>query len=211
MKKRCGFCLLLALSLLFAGCGAGEVTTDTPPAAENEQTYLSQIAELEAQLAKQREEKFISDSAYKAKIAELEGRLALLCPDTESSTEQEGGEELIFTYRLENGKAIITGYQGAATLVTVPAVLDGYPVVAIGERAFEGTKVAAVTLPDGMEAVGWFAFYGCTMLLDVTIPASVTSIGYAVFDGCEHVTIIGTKDSYAAQYAKSYGLPFVSV
>jgi hypothetical protein len=137
--------------------------------------------------------------------------LEALTPDIETDSTQVGtGDELVFSYRLESGKAIVTGYKGSSTLVTIPATLDGYPVVAIGERAFEGQRIAAVILPEGLEAIGWFAFYGCEKLIDVSIPESVTSIGYAVFDGCEGVSIICPIGSYAEQYATSYGLPHIS-
>jgi len=211
MKKLYIVILALLVSLpLWTSCAPAPEKEMTPSASETENSYREQIAILEAQLAKQKEEKFISDIAYKAKIAELEGKLALLAPDTESGAGQDSvGDKLIFTYRLENGKAILTGYEGSSTLVTVPSTLDGYPVVAIGERAFEGKNIAAITLPQGLEAVGWFAFYGCERLIDVSIPTSVTSIGYAVFDGCPHVCVVCEADSYAAHYAKSYGLPCV--
>ena len=211
MKKRFIFAILLCLTILMTACApANEPLTDD--LADPQAAYEARIAELEAQLVKQQEEKFISDVAFKARIAELEGQLLLLAPDKESGVGDGASDaEMIFTYRVENGKAILTGYEGRSNLVTIPTTLDGYPVVAIGERAFEGKNLAAVTLPDGLEAVGWFAFYGCTGLMDVTVPASVTSIGYAVFDGCERITIIGRAESYAAQYAKSYGLPFVAI
>lgn len=214
MKLRftiCGaLCLVLLLSCLSACALSAEEGVDVPPDAQT--VFEARIADLEAQLARQQEEKFISDATYKARIAELESRLTLLSPDTEGAPGSDGTDaEMIFTYRVENGKAVVTGYEGRSDLVSVPATLDGYPVISIGERAFEGKALVAVTLPDGMESVGWFAFYGCTGLLDVSIPASVTTIGYAVFDGCERVTVIGRAESYAAQYAKSYGLPFVAV
>lgn len=211
MKKKFIFGIILCFTILLTACAPATGENGDEP-LDTSATYETRIAELEAQLARQQEEKFISDVAYKARIAELEGQLALLSPDKESHAGAgESDTEMIFTYRVENGKAIVTGYEGRSNLVTVPTTLDGYPVIAIGERAFEGQNLAAVTLPDGLEAVGWFAFYGCTGLMDVTIPPSVTSIGYAVFDGCERVTIIGRAESYAAQYAKSYGLPFVAI
>lgn len=202
--------LLFCLTVL-AGCAkeATEPTDTTPSVTDESETYQARIAELEAELQKQKEERYISEAAYTATIQELQGKLDALTPESEATQEKTDGE-LIFRYRLENGKAIVTGYEGRSTLITVPPTLDGYPVVAIGERAFEGQKIAAVTLPDGLEAVGWFAFYGCEDLIDISIPSNVTSIGYAVFDGCEHVSIICRSGSYAEQYAISYGLPHIS-
>ena len=216
LRKICTYTFLLMFLfclMLFAGC-AKEATTPTStdsPITDNSEVYLERIASLEAELQKQKEERYISDAAYTATIKELQGKLDALSPDSETSnTQNETGDELIFRYRLENGKAIVTGYKGSSALVTVPPTLDGHPVIAIGERAFEGERIAAVILPDGLEAIGWFAFYGCETLIDVSIPTSVTSIGYAVFDGCGDVSIICASGSYAEQYAVSYGLPHVS-
>lgn len=213
-KKKIGTyaVLLLLLSALLTGCAKEAVTNDeAPPVANESEAYQARIEELETELQRQKEERYISDAAYAATIRELQSKLDALAPDVEADSSQiEAGDELIFRYRLENGKAIVTGYTGTSTLVTIPATLDGYPVVAIGERAFEGQKIAAVMLPGGLEAIGWFAFYGCEQLIDVSIPTSVTSIGYAVFDGCESVSIVCASGSYAEQYAISYGLPHIS-
>ena len=213
-KKKIGTyaVLLMLLSALLTGCAKEAVTNnEAPPVANESEAYQARIEELETELQRQKEERYISDAAYAATIRELQSKLDALAPDVEADSSQiEMGDELIFRYRLENGKAIVTGYTGTSTLVTIPATLDGYPVVAIGERAFEGQKIAAVMLPDGLEAIGWFAFYGCEQLIDVSIPTSVTSIGYAVFDGCESVSIVCASGSYAEQYAISYGLPHIS-
>ena len=213
-KKKIGTyaVLLMLLSALLTGCAKGAVTNnEAPPVANGSEAYQARIEELETELQRQKEERYISDAAYAATIRELQSKLDALAPDIEADSSQiEAGDELIFRYRLENGKAIVTGYTGTSTLVTIPTTLDGYPVVAIGERAFEGQKIAAVMLPDGLEAIGWFAFYGCEQLIDVSIPTSVTSIGYAVFDGCESVSIVCASGSYAEQYAISYGLPHIS-
>ena len=190
---------LLCLCLALVGCAQTGANT-----AGEESDSLDRIAALEEALQAEREARAVAEAARDAEIKALRERIDALEGTADVSGDPEG--ELVFRYRVENGKAIITGYDGSSTLVTVPPVLDGYPVVAIGERAFEGKPVAAVILPDGLEAVGWFAFYGCEALLSVTVPASVTSIGYAVFDGCPHVSLACPAGSYAAQYANSYGL-----
>ena len=199
--------LLLLLSTL-VGCGEKMPAEDVAPPQSNETVYLARIAELETALQKEKEDRFVSDATYEATIKELQSKLETLeGADREEQDTATG--ELVFRYKLENGKAVITGFSGSSNLVSIPALLDGHPVIAIGERAFEGHRITAVVLPEGLEVIGWFAFYGCEGLMDVSIPDSVTSIGYAVFDGCPNVTLICNKDSYAAQYAASYGLPCI--
>lgn len=195
--------LLLAATLLLtaSACTAeSDVKQDAPlPEEQNEQSQV--IATLEAELQKEREDRYISEYHYKTQIKELQQQIAALTTGTPD------GDELILHYRVENGGAVITGYSGSATLLTIPQTLDGYPVTALGEHAFENSSISGIVLPEGVQSIGWFAFYGCTALVSVTLPQSVSSIGYAVFDGCKHLSLVCPADSYAEQYAKSYGIP----
>ncbi len=144
-----------------------------------------------------REQQYISDLQKKNE----EEKNNTPAPDTNT-----GEEKAVFHYRAENGFAYITGYEGNATIVTLPGVLDGYPVRGIGDRAFEGAQFTALTLPEGLQTIGWFAFYDCKLLAEISIPADVSQIGYGAFDGCERIRVVCPAGSYAEQYAKSYGL-----
>jgi len=201
--------LLLALALLLTGCATPQkedAASDTQ--GEELEDYRSRIAELEAALQQQREQQYITNSEYEQTIRELQHRVEQLSGEAPSGSTPD--DTMIFHYRVENGNAIITDFEGGATLVTIPASLDGYPVIAIGERAFEGSCVAAVVIPEGVKSIEWFAFYGCSALLDISIPLSVDSIGYAVFDGCENLTVVCHTGSYAEGYARSYGLTYIT-
>ena len=202
----------LALLAMLTGCAKqsevgkeNEAPPDRTETATADVDDLAAVATLEAALQREREERYISESAYKAEIKRLEDRLEAL--GSVAASTDGAPEELTFRYRVENGGAVITKYDGNATLLTIPDELDGYPVTSIGERAFEGSEVVAVTLPEGLVSVGWFAFYDCRSLLNVTFPVSVSSIGYAVFDGCAKVTLCCPEGSYAERYARSYGIP----
>ena len=78
---------------------------------------------------------------------------------------------------------VVYGYRGKAGEVTVPAEVNGIPVVAIGSRAFEGKNVTRVTLPDGLETIGSEAFRNCRKLSWIQIPATVKEMGNNVFKG----------------------------
>lgn len=210
MKTRTVSVLLLIFTLLsLASCARRGDTpvegADTSPDTDVAQ-YVTIITSLETELQRQKEGFSLKELAYKTEIADLREQITTLA----TQIEQSETSSLTFTYRLENGEATITGYSGAATILRIPSTLDGYPVVAIGERVFENRDVAAVVLPDGVREIGWFAFYGCAALSNVTIPASVTSIGYAVFDGCSDLHIYCPVGSYAEKFAKSYGISCVA-
>lgn len=194
----------LALALFLCGCAY----IPNEDAQNKTAEYLNTIAELERKLAEERATFAQSETALKQTIAELEQKLATL--SATQAPPQDSEDSVKFRYRVENGNAVITGYEGNAALLTIPDKLDGYPVVSIGERAFENANVTAVVLPDGLQDIGWFAFYNCHKLLNVTIPASTIAIGYAVFDGCGALTLYCPKDSYAERYARSYGLTYVT-
>ncbi len=112
-----------------------------------------------------------------------------------------------FRYSIQDGQATVTGYLGSGGTVAVPARIDGCPVVAVGDGAFRGADITAVILPDTVETVGWFAFADCAGLESVTLPAAVRSISYAAFENCTRLTVLCGRDSYAARWAASYGLP----
>ena len=45
-----------------------------------------------------------------------------------------------YSYIVENGKAVITGYSGTESVLSVPNTLSGYSVFAIGNGAFRNNK-----------------------------------------------------------------------
>ena len=69
-----------------------------------------------------------------------------------------------------------------------------YAITALAQRAFIGHEFAAVTLPDGLESIGSYAFYRCISLAAIDIPASVTSIGENVFYDCTSLTAVTLHD-----------------
>ena len=81
-----------------------------------------------------------------------------------------------------DGGIVISGYNGTARSVHVPATIDGNPVIAIGSRTFYGNqKLKSVTIPDSVASIGDSAFSGCTGLVDIDIPDSVANVGYNAF------------------------------
>jgi hypothetical protein len=85
-----------------------------------------------------------------------------------------------------NGSAItITGYSGYDPVVTIPSTIDGLPVTAIGDGAFEC----------------------CSGLADITIPGSVTQIAEQEFDDCSFLLAISVDTANTA-YSSLNGVLF---
>lgn len=101
-------------------------------------------------------------------------------------------------YEIENGCAVITGPRYDVDLgreLIIPAVLDGYPVTAVGEWAFF-SKIAlqTVMLPEGLTSIGNLAFSGCDALPELTLPKSLRSIGSDAFSGCDKLETVTFRE-----------------
>ncbi|MDO5328386.1 MAG: leucine-rich repeat protein, partial [Clostridia bacterium] len=73
-----------------------------------------------------------------------------------------------YAYTVKNGNAIILGYRGTDTDLTLPETINGHPVTGIGEEAF----------------------WGCSSLTRITIPGSVKNIGTSAFAYCDALTSV---------------------
>lgn len=122
-------------------------------------------------------------------------------------------------------KANITGYVGSETDLTIPAKVGQYDVGSIGDEAFkENADITSVVISEGIDTIGYQAFYGCTSLESVTIPSTITtwtssiSTNYnnSAFYGCtgltnltltEGLTILGQQAFYNCSSIESLTVP----
>ena len=128
-------------------------------------------------------------------------------------TGNNGETVTLWSYTVNsNGEATITKYNGSAATLTIPAYIDGYPVVAFGSgsNAFANkTSVRSVYISNGITTIGSSAFSGCTNLYSVSIPNSISSIGSSAFQSCTSLTNIEIPGSgvaigcYAFDYCTS--------
>ena len=73
-------------------------------------------------------------------------------------------------------------FEGA---LEVPVLIDGRPVVEIGEKAFaECEKITSVVLPDSVEVVGEEAFSECYKLEELHLGAGIKKIEEGAFRDC---------------------------
>ncbi len=211
--KRIFTTVLLLSALLLTGCFQNDrsdplETSNTQSGISDQASsdavariayYEELVAALQEEVLAMKAELFATKTEYEKRIAELEA----------SKEEQTKNDD--FTYTVSSNGVTVIGYKGDALSVQIPSMIDGRPVIAIGDRAFSGnTKVQSVTVPDGVVTVGWFAFSGCVSLGAVTLPASVSSISYGTFENCpSSLTVFCPAGSYAQKYAQSYGIATV--
>jgi hypothetical protein len=88
-----------------------------------------------------------------------------------------------FTYVVNGASITITDYpEWAVGSVSIPASINGKPVTAIGNAAFEECQsLTSVTIPEGVTTVGDSAFGYCLSLQSISLPSSLTSIGDYAF------------------------------
>ena len=98
--------------------------------------------------------------------------------------EKESSE---YEYRINDDRTVtITKYNGTEKNLVIPDTIDGYPVYAIGEGAFqENQTLKTVVVPEGVEDIQNEAFVYCTALEKVVLPNTVGNIGIAAFAYCE--------------------------
>ena len=123
-----------------------------------------------------------------------------------SGFDSDGNPFTIFEYSLnEDNEATITKYNGNVSALSIPAELDGYKVVGIGDGVFKGkTALRTVVIPDSVESIGNQAFSGCANLSSVQLPENekFVTLSSRLFYECKKLkrvkipnSIISIKDN----------------
>jgi len=91
-----------------------------------------------------------------------------------------------YTFSIENGTAtLISVKKEIEGALSIPERLDGYKLVAIGERAFYNCeRITSLTIPDTVERIGKAAFMECERLRSVYLPDSLEVISEQAFSDC---------------------------
>ena len=71
----------------------------------------------------------------------------------------------------ENGEVTVTGYTGTSDVLRIPESIDGKPVTAIADFAFEGnTSIRKAVIPLSVKTIGANPFLNCTGLYVIYTP-----------------------------------------
>ena len=93
------------------------------------------------------------------------------------------------------GGMVLAAYVGNDVRVRVPESVEGKPVTAVGERAFYGTGVPRVELPDSVTQIGDFAFSGCNELRTLRLPQGLKAIPNGMLESCMRLWVAELPDS----------------
>lgn len=102
----------------------------------------------------------------------------------------------IFSYSISGDSVIITGLNSIfAKNLSLPATIEGRPVVAISDDAFAHNKhIKSVSLPDSVRYIGNRAFLDCKNLSSFYFPSSLNAIGDRAFYHCVNLTNLSLLD-----------------
>ncbi len=90
-----------------------------------------------------------------------------------------------FNYTVTNQMVTITGYTGNNGVAAIPNTIDGLPVTSIGDYAFSGSSITAVTIPNSVTNIGNFAFGYCFSLTNIMVDplnSAFSSVDGVVFN-----------------------------
>lgn len=101
------------------------------------------------------------------------------------STESVSADGM-FTYDVyENRTAVITGGTANDICLTIPDMIDNYPVVEIGDGAFaDNTSIGYVILGKNVNKIAFSAFNNCGALIRVDATPALRVIDNSAFAGC---------------------------
>lgn len=92
----------------------------------------------------------------------------------------------MFIYHIVENKVHITGWEGNyPSRLDVPETLGGDPVSTVEEWAFANAmELETLSLPEGLEELGWYALDGCRHLTHVELPDTLWKLGGSAFKNC---------------------------
>ena len=95
---------------------------------------------------------------------------------------------------------IITGYIGADEDIVLPYEINGIPVVAIGNSAFDGNNVVkTIKASKTLTAINYYAFANSS--LTSLVAPSLTHIGEGAFSDCPLTTLVAPALTSIGDYA----------
>ena len=114
---------------------------------------------------------------------------------TEKRLDMENGT---IRYRIEKDRAVITGFQGFAANLALPAQIEGCAVAVVDRKAFLSRKsLCTIVMPDSVEEVGDWAFAHCDSLREVSFPGRQVRFGRAAFKDCSSLGRIAVRGNAA--------------
>ena len=110
-----------------------------------------------------------------------------------------------YIYALNDGGTSysIIGYEGSETELVLPAEYKEKPVTKVGDRAFKGSAITYMTIPDCYTSIGTEAFANCSSLVYLNMGKGVTSSYTDWLKGCSKLASLIVDNDNTAYCAPS--------
>lgn len=142
---------------------------------ENERSAAKARQEAEATAKEQ--------AAVKAQQDAEQDRKSKLCEEQKRKTKAEQAyiknifEKIKKDFEIRSG--VLIKYNGRDRNITLP---DN--ITKIGEKAFSGSNLASISIPNRVNAIEPWAFVDCLSLVSIKIPSGVVAVGKGAFSNC---------------------------
>ena len=91
-----------------------------------------------------------------------------------------------FEYDLNDDSTgvVICKYKGQRKDVVIPSSIEDIPVVELDVRAFSGTDIVSVVIPNSVTDIEPYCFSDCRYLQKVLLPNTLTFLNWGAFQNC---------------------------
>lgn len=91
-----------------------------------------------------------------------------------------------FEYDLNDDSTgvVICKYKGQRKEVVIPSSIEDIPVVELDVRAFSGTDIVSVVIPNSVTDIEPYCFSDCRYLQKVLLPNTLTFLNWGAFQNC---------------------------
>lgn len=106
-------------------------------------------------------------------------------------------EKDFFKYAVnQDGEAVILGYKGYESKVTLPETIDGHLVTKIGDGAFRTIRhIVEVTMADTVRIMGEEAFRECSSLKKIHLSNGISKLEPTAFQECTDLEEVNIPDN----------------
>lgn len=125
---------------------------------------------------------------------ETEDPATIMVADIAGKTEKSSGNisgDYKYTVYTDN-TVCITAYTGKGSCLSLPAEIDGMPVIGLENKALmKNETIAELIFPDSLEVIGNYAVMYCDNLEKVTFGRNIAHIGVSAFEGTKKESHVG--------------------
>ncbi len=111
-----------------------------------------------------------------------------------------------FLFLSVSGSYYLAVYLGTDKEITLPSDINGNTYEIMKNAFSKREDLISVTIPEGVTAIGYYSFGGCTYLTTVNVAGSVKVIGEYAFSDCVNLVNVNLEDGLEkiSKYAFSY-------